>query len=66
MLPPALVVTRDGDRAVHALKRKVRAVRRRRFHHGHLKLVHNHWVAVWNAHDLDSIMTRYEDLRGDN
>jgi hypothetical protein len=21
----------------------------------------NHWVAAWNAHDLDSIMTHYED-----
>ena len=21
----------------------------------------NHWVASWNAHDLDSIMTHYED-----
>ncbi len=21
----------------------------------------NHWVAAWNAHDLDSIMERYED-----
>ena len=21
----------------------------------------NHWVAAWNAHDLDLIMTRYED-----
>jgi hypothetical protein len=22
----------------------------------------NHWVAAWNAHDLDSIMTHYEDV----
>jgi predicted ester cyclase len=21
----------------------------------------NHWIAAWNAHDLDSIMTHYED-----
>ena len=21
----------------------------------------NHWVAAWNSHDLDSIMTHYED-----
>jgi len=21
----------------------------------------NHWVAAWNAHDLDRIMTHYED-----
>jgi|SRR5271168_5156572 len=21
----------------------------------------NHWVAAWNTHDLDSIMTHYED-----
>lgn len=21
----------------------------------------NHWVAAWNAHDLDSIMTHYDD-----
>ncbi len=21
----------------------------------------NHWVAAWNAHDLDAIMTHYED-----
>jgi ketosteroid isomerase-like protein len=21
----------------------------------------NHWAAAWNAHDLDSIMTHYED-----
>jgi len=21
----------------------------------------NHWVAAWNAHDLDLIMTHYED-----
>lgn len=21
----------------------------------------NHWVAAWNAHDLDSIMSHYED-----
>lgn len=21
----------------------------------------NHWVAAWNAHDLESIMTHYED-----
>jgi len=21
----------------------------------------NHWVAAWNGHDLDSIMTHYED-----
>jgi predicted ester cyclase len=22
----------------------------------------NHWVAAWNAHDLDLIMTHYEDV----
>lgn len=21
----------------------------------------NHWIAAWNAHDLDSIMTHYDD-----
>ena len=21
----------------------------------------NHWIAAWNAHDLDAIMTHYED-----
>jgi hypothetical protein len=21
----------------------------------------NHWLAAWNAHDLDSIMTHYDD-----